>query len=245
MIQKLLVCSTIAALAATPAIAQQAPPPGVAQGTTAAPPAMTPHSPPVIRTQRVEIHEMGDRVMTRDDVVKHVREMFERLDTNHDGFITKDEVEAFHRKIASAQDKGTEMRKHLSEHHMPMRDRGAMFDRLDTNHDGVISREEFMAGQPSAREERVIFMMRDAHAKNGTGQPEPHELPMHGAAMGMGFAGRLFEIADANHDGRVSLKEAEDAALARFDRMDLNHDGKVTPEERQQARALMKEHKAN
>lgn len=225
-------------VAVAPALAQPAPPtpPGVSQGTASAPMPAKPREHMMVRS---------NRVMTRDEVLKHVQRLFARLDSNHDGFITKDEVEAFHRKIASAQDKGTEMRKHLSEHHMPMRDRGAMFDRLDTNHDGVISREEFMAGQPSAREERVIFMMRDAHAKNGTGQPEPHELPMHGAAMGMGFAGRLFEIADANHDGRVSLKEAEDAALARFDRMDLNHDGKVTPEERQQARALMKEHKAN
>lgn len=225
-------------VAVAPALAQPAPPtpPGVSQGTASAPMPAEP---------RVHMMVRSNRVMTRDEVLKHVQRLFARLDSNHDGFITKDEVEAFHRKIASAQDMGSEMRKHLSEHHLPMLDRGAMFDKLDTNHDGVISREEFMAGQPSAREERVIFMMRDAHAKNGTGQPEPHEMPMRGAAMGMGFAGHLFEIADANHDGRVSLKEAEDAALARFDRMDLNHDGKVTPEERQQARALMKEHKAN
>jgi len=45
-------------------------------------------------------------------------------------------------------------------------------------------------------------------------------------------------MADANHDGRVTLKEATDMALMRFDRMDANHDGQVTPEERAAARAL-------
>jgi hypothetical protein len=67
-----------------------------------------------------------------------------------------------------------------------------------------------------------------------------HEMRMHG--MG-GFGARLFEMADANHDGRVSLQEAQAAALSRFDRADLNHDGKLTPEERQRARQLMRQHR--
>jgi len=50
-------------------------------------------------------------------------------------------------------------------------------------------------------------------------------------------------MADTNHDGRVSLAEAEAAALAHFDKADLNHDGKITPEERQQAHALRREHR--
>jgi hypothetical protein len=47
-------------------------------------------------------------------------------------------------------------------------------------------------------------------------------------------------MADANHDGRVSLQEATAAALQHFDRADLNHDGKLTPEERRQAHQLMR-----
>ena len=69
------------------------------------------------------------------------------------------------------------------------------------------------------------------------------EKHLHGAAMHMGgFGGHLFEMADANHDGRVSLQEAETAALAHFDKADLNHDGKITPDEREQAHALLREH---
>jgi Ca2+-binding EF-hand superfamily protein len=50
------------------------------------------------------------------------------------------------------------------------------------------------------------------------------------------FTGRLFEMADANRDGRVSLQEAQSAALRHFDTMDANRDGRVTREERLQMR---------
>jgi hypothetical protein len=66
-------------------------------------------------------------------------------------------------------------------------------------------------------------------------------MGMRGMAMRGGFAAHLFAMADANHDGRVSLQEAEAVALARFDRMDLNHDGKLTPDERRQARERMRQ----
>ena len=40
---------------------------------------------------------MSDHVMTRDEVVQHVRKMFERLDTNHDGYVTREEANAISR----------------------------------------------------------------------------------------------------------------------------------------------------
>jgi hypothetical protein len=52
----------------------------------------------------------------------------------------------------------------------------------------------------------------------------------------MATGGHMFDMADANHDGRVSLAEAQAAALAHFDKADLNHDGKITPDEHQQIR---------
>jgi len=111
-------------------------------------------------------------------------------------------------------------------------DRAAAFDRLDTNHDGTISRQEFMAAKPHLEEHRVM-VMRDGGMP---GHPGLEGMHMHAAS----FGGHLFEMADANHDGRVSLQEATNAALQHFDRADLNHDGKLTPEERQQAHQLMR-----
>ena len=68
-------------------------------------------------------------------------------------------------------------------------------------------------------------------------------MRMHGMGghMGMaGFGARLLEMADANHDSRVSLQEAQAAALAHFDRADINHDGKITPDERRQVRQTIR-----
>src|SRR5436190_13015932 len=117
-----------------------------------------------------------------------------------------------------------------------------MFDRLDTNHDGNISRQEFMAGAPM-RETRVMIMRSGSSGAAGAAPMDRHpgmQMHMHhmgGMGMGMGgFGMRLFDVADANHDGRVSLAEAQTAALAHFDKADLNHDGKITPDERMQVR---------
>ena len=50
------------------------------------------------------------------------------------------------------------------------------------------------------------------------------------------FGGHMFEMGDANRDGRVSLQEATGAALRHFDSADANRDGQISPEERQQMR---------
>jgi Ca2+-binding EF-hand superfamily protein len=60
-----------------------------------------------------------------------------------------------------------------------------------------------------------------------------------------GMATHMFDMADVNKDGKVSLAEMQQAALAHFDRADLNHDGTLTPDERKQARQQLKaQHKS-
>jgi Ca2+-binding EF-hand superfamily protein len=104
------------------------------------------------------------------------------------------------------------------------------FERIDTNNDGSISHAEFDAAHAK----------RDAMAdRNGDGRRDHRRMAgamrkMH-AGMG-GFGGHMFEMADANKDGRVSLQEAQSAALQHFDTADLNHDGRITREERLQRR---------
>jgi Ca2+-binding EF-hand superfamily protein len=239
--KKLLISGAAAALAAqiAPAVAQPAPapPPGVAQGT--APVFVAPGAPAAPRMHRMV---MSDRVMTRAEVTEHVRKLFAKLDANKDGYLTHEEIYSFHEKMIGMH---ADTEKRLGEHGMMMGDRGAMFDKLDTNHDGVISRQEFLAGGPQSHERR-LFVMREGGAAGAPGEPGMRRMmePMHGAAMHRGdMYGHLFEMADVNHDGRVSLQEAEAAALAHFDKADLNHDGKITPEERQQAHKLMREHR--
>jgi hypothetical protein len=225
---KLLIGGAAAALvvAIAPLIAQPAPPqpPGVASGTAPAP--IAPAAP------QMHMMMMSKKTITRDEAVSHVRDMFAKLDTNRDGYLTHEEVDALHAKMMGMHG---DMEKRLAEHGMPMPDRGAMFDRLDTNHDGSISRQEYMAAQPQVQERRVMVM--HGGPDGAPGMPGSH---MHGMGMGMHIGGRLFDMADSNKDGRVSLAEAQAVALAHFDKADLNHDGKITPEERGQAHQLMR-----
>ena len=218
---KFLVGGAIAALAIgfAPVVAQPAPPtpPGVASGVAPVAPV----------APRARMNVMSDRVMTRAEVPQHVGKLFTSLDTNRDGFITRDEVEAMHQKMAGAMGKAGNIRKRLAYGGLLIGDRTAMFDRLDTNHDGNISRQEFTAARPEVRERRV-FVMREGAAPGA-------RMRVHRMGMG-GFGGHLFEMADANKDGRVSLAEAQAAALAHFDKADANRDGRITPDERREMR---------
>jgi len=228
--KKLLLSGAAAAamLVIAPAAAQPAPP---------APPAA-----PQVQTFRIERMSMPE---TRDQMVAHVREMFGKLDANHDGFVTREEADSMHQAMAG--DMHERFAKHLAEHDMPKIDRGAMFDKLDANKDGSISRAEFLAAKPQVHEQRVIVMRDgdgpgdgDAPVDIDGGPDGPHIkiMRMHGAGMEM--HGRMFESADANHDGKVSLQEMTDAAVHHFDEADANHDGKLTPDERMQMHQRMK-----
>jgi len=219
-------------IAMAPAVAQVAPPPGVSPGT--APPPLVAPGPPRLAPE-VRMRIMSDRVMTRDELIRHVGEMFAKLDTNRDGYITKAEVDALHQRMEGAMAMTGDWQKRFADHGIMMGDRNQIFDRLDTNHDGNISRQEFMAGHGQVRQERIMIMRNESGGTSGGPGMPGMKMKMHMHGMGrMGFGTRLFDMADSNHDGRVSLAEAQAMALAHFDKADKNHDGKITPDERQQ-----------
>lgn len=168
---------------------------------------------------------MPERVQTRDQVVQKVREHFARLDTNRDGFLTREEAEAGRAEMRERV--ANRLRERAQRAPGAARDPNAAFDRLDTNRDGMISREEFAQGREARIERRA-----DRAAKGPRG--------MRGGGMA-GLGSRMFDMADANRDGRVSLQEATDAAVRRFDMADANRDGQVTREERRQMRRQMME----
>lgn len=108
-----------------------------------------------------------------------VRRMMSEMDTDHDGFISREEFMAAHSRTDKA------------------------FERLDTNHDGVISRDEFLAGGGQGRAER-------------------------------------FRRLDSNGDGRITREELEARRNARFDQLDTDHDGKLSPQELRSAQNAMR-----
>lgn len=173
----------------------------------------------------------------RADVPARIAKMFGQLDLNHDGFITADELASSKARFDERQSKSA-----------PTRAQKA-FDRLDANHDGEVTAAE-LAARSTARKSSTgrhraagssLLARADAN-KDGiltraeyesavaSGKIKARHANMRGAALA-----RMFDAADTNKDGKLSLEEAQKAALQQFDSADLNHDGVLSPEERRQA----------
>jgi Ca2+-binding EF-hand superfamily protein len=157
-----------------------------------------------------------NNVQTRDQAVAKVREHFARIDVNRDGFIAGAEMQSL-RGQGKRNMAGRRARANGGANP------AAAFDRLDANRDGMISRAEFGAA-------RELRSQRQLARKNTPG-----------ARMGGGRkGGGMMRMADLDRDGRVSLQEATNGALQRFDRIDANRDGTITPDERRTTREQRK-----
>ena len=159
------------------------------------------------------------KVHARADVQSRVARHFARVDANRDGFVTKAEADA---AVEASRGKRAEKRTERREH---------AFERIDVNGDGAITKAEWEAKQ-AKRQQRVA-----ARDHDGDGRADRTRAGGHG--MG-GFGGHMFDMADANKDGRVSLQEAQAAALQHFDMVDTNRDGQITRQERKQMHQRMR-----
>jgi Ca2+-binding EF-hand superfamily protein len=97
--------------------------------------------------------------------------------------------------------------------------------RADVNHDGVVSREEFLAARAAQFDH--FDRNRDGYLDSADADALPES------------AGRLFQamerLADADSDGRVSRPEFNGMPTRGFDRMDANQDHVLEPDEMQRA----------
>ena len=100
----------------------------------------------------------------------------------------------------------------------------AHFAELDADNDGAISRAEF----------DTAHAQRAGHQAHRGADGAHRGRMLRGMMKGGMHAmhGRMFEMADLNKDGRVSLQEAQDSAVRHFDMADTNKDGRITREER-------------
>jgi len=196
------------------------------------------------------------KVHTRAEVAAKVQQHFARIDANHDGAITQAEAQALTAK------RGERIANRADRQGRP--DPTQFFTRLDANKDGQVTRAEFDAVRAAraqaqapapqrAQRGEQMFARLDTD-RNGAisraefdagrqlrGQRMEHrgERLQRRGANGGRFGGQMFGMADANKDGRVTLQEAQAAALRHFDMVDANHDGQITPQERQQMRGHM------
>jgi hypothetical protein len=88
-----------------------------------------------------------------------------------------------------------------------------IFQMMDTNRDGVVTKAEA---------EQALAQFQASRGGDGEGR-------------GGGRMQRMLDQAFGSAES-LTLQQFEAQALARFDAEDLNHDGKITPDERQQAR---------
>lgn len=174
--------------------------------------------------------------VTRADFQQRLHARFARLDANHDGFVDRAEAGA---GMMAMQGGGAAPSPDAPRPPRMHRDPGAMFDSMDANHDGSISRSEFLAFHAAGRHHAMAGGGDTPGAMAGP-DGAPHLMRARHAGMGMGFGGRWFDRLDADHDGRVSLAEADRGAAAMFDRLDGNHDGTISPEERAAARGRLR-----
>lgn len=88
--------------------------------------------------------------------------------------------------------------------------RAAMFDRLDANHDGVLSSDEINAGSGAEGGGRMMSMMLSRADSNGDGRVSREEF--------LSRPQRLFDRFDANHDDVLEPSElaAMRSALSQF-----------------------------
>jgi Ca2+-binding EF-hand superfamily protein len=151
--------------------------------------------------------------------------LFERMDDNKDGQVTRVEAQAAAKRL---------------------------FERMDQNSDGEVTKAESEAGARAIREQelKARFAQLDTNA-DGKLAPAEAQLPpsvferldgnkdkfvtlselQQGPDVRAEHRDFQFDQADANHDGKVTRDEANKAATTRFDGVDTSHDGQITQAE--------------
>lgn len=165
----------------------------------------------VLAQDRPDGRGMGaDRAMDWAQFKAHADEGFAKLDVNHDGVIDQSD-------------------------RLAMRDqmRNRMFDGLDKNHDGSVSRQEFESEHGHDGPPPPPGMGPDGDHHGGDRMDGPR-------GAGMGAMMMMMRGADTNHDGKITRAEYDASVKMHFAAMDTNHDGQISPAERKAAHDKMR-----
>jgi Ca2+-binding EF-hand superfamily protein len=174
--------------------------------------------------------------LTRAQAEQRSAEAFGRLDANKDGVLSQADRDATRetrqqQRLArlDANDDGQ-----LNDADREARRKEA-FDRVDADHSGGISYEEFAALRDQRTERRGDRRGPDGarFERRRPGGPDGLRGP-----GGPERRGGMVRGADADNDGSITQAEFATAALARFDRVDANKDGTISADERPAPRRM-------
>jgi Ca2+-binding EF-hand superfamily protein len=166
-----------------------------------------------------ELDKNKDKKISRDEFPSQFpAQVFDRLDTNHDGFLDEEEFNAMRNRFVGGGGGGMGGGPRTGE---------SLIKPLDANADGKISRDEFAK----------ILSLFDILDKDHNGELSQEELngffravnDAQTQATGGVEVNNLFEKYDKNKDGKITAEEIGNDRI--FKSLDLNKDGIVTREE--------------
>jgi hypothetical protein len=130
--------------------------------------------------------------VARGDYIKTIDGHFANIDANHDGSLSRPE-------LAAEQQRELNQAKERLQQQLQVR-----FKQLDTNKDGQLSVQEFVAAAPPIRAAETADQMLQTLDSNHDGKISAEEFRAPQLAK--------FSRLDANHDGTVTPAEMQAAA---------------------------------
>jgi Ca2+-binding EF-hand superfamily protein len=171
-----------------------------------------------------ELDKNKDKKLSREEMPPQFSaQAFDRVDTNHDGFIDEEEWSAMRSRFGGGMGGGPRTGENLAK-------------LLDANGDGKVSRDEFAK----------ILSLFDTLDKDHNGELSQEELngffravnEAQAQATGGVEVNNLFERFDKNKDGKITAEEMGNEKT--FKALDLNKDGFITREEADMALKQLK-----
>jgi Ca2+-binding EF-hand superfamily protein len=163
----------------------------------------------------------GNGYVTQDEFLAAAKKRFARLDKAGNGKLTPDELTAArwsHARGANAPAKEATATDATAGTNVRARFAHKRFDKLDTNHDGVVSQDEYLAAATAMYQKLDIQHGGKVTAQELASSPQALKRDERRAR-------HVIKRLDTNGDGVVSQDEFLAAAKTRFGRIDKDADG--------------------